>query len=171
VVVVVAAARGAIDPQPSGNGVPLRPEWPAEPRSKMPAPHRKKLSASLDRGARLRQSRVHAKTLRDSFPRAALVDLHLRFQPTDGQEHAAQSFRLYPGALAFFEYPCPYGDCDGTYDLSGAVGHLFAGGAPRAEGTAACAGTRSRDGKARQPCALDVSYSITAQLEESTSRR
>jgi hypothetical protein len=130
----------------------------------MPARPRKKLSASLEREARLRQSRIQAKTLRDSFPRAALVDLRLQFRTTDGQEHAAQSFRLYPGAQAFFEYPCPYGDCDGTYDLSSAVGRLFDAGAARAEGSAACAGTRLRDGKTRQPCTLDVSYSITTQL-------
>jgi hypothetical protein len=103
--------------------------------------------------------------LRAAFPNAATVNVQLRFLPATAPLHAAQSFMLYPAARAYFSYPCPYGDCDGIYDLSTPAHQALGRKAGSVSGTLECAGVRSRDGLQRQPCGLRVSFTISAQHE------
>jgi hypothetical protein len=70
---------------------------------------------------------------------------------------------MYPAAQAFFEYPCPYGDCDGIYELGAAAAQALGGEHSAVSGTLECRGLRSRDGLQRQPCGLAMSYTITTQ--------
>ncbi len=127
---------------------------------------KQKISSFREREERLRKGRDAAQTLRAAFPNAANVNVQLRFLPGAAPLHAAQSFLLYPAARAYFSYPCPYGDCDGIYDLSApaqqALGRKAAG---PVSGTLECEGTRSRDGQQRRPCGLRVSYTISTQPE------
>lgn len=120
-----------------------------------------KPSAFREREERLRAGRAAAPALRSVAPGAALVNVHLRFLPATAPLHAAQSFVLYPAAKAFFSYPCPYGDCDGVYDLDSEARRVLTGEKGRVTGTLECAGVRSREGLQRQPCGLRVSYTIT----------
>ena len=129
----------------------------------MPLPSRKKTSGFAEREERLRKGRSEARTLRDASPSVALVNVHLQFLPATAPLHAAQSFVLYPGARAYFAYPCPYGDCDGVYDLGAEAGLTLAREKARVTGTVECRGVRSRGGLQRQPCGLCVTYTITAQ--------
>ncbi len=129
-----------------------------------PAP-RQKVSSFREREERLRKGRDAAQTLRAAFPNAATVNVQLRFLPATAPLHAAQSFMLYPAARAYFSYPCPYGDCDGIYDLSAPAHQALGRKAAAVSGTLECAGVRSRDGLQRQPCGLRVSYTISAQQE------
>jgi hypothetical protein len=129
----------------------------------MRMPSHKKTPASLGRDERLRKAHAGAKTLRTAFPGTALVSVQLHFLQESATPHAAQSFVLYPGARALFAYPCPYGDCDGIYELEAEAQRTLALEAPSISGTAECCGMRSRNGLSRQACGLQMSYSITAQ--------
>jgi hypothetical protein len=126
---------------------------------------RKKVSAAREREERLRQARSAAKPLRSAYPSASLVNIQLRFLPVAAPPHAAQSFALYPGAQAFFSYPCPYGDCDGIFELAPEAQRVLSRDVSRASGTLKCAGVRSRDGLQRQPCGLCLNYTISASHE------
>jgi hypothetical protein len=132
-------------------------------------PPRNKVSPAREREERLRKGRAVAHTLRDAFPSATVVNVHLKFLCTSAPLHAAQSFSLYPAARAYFAYPCPYGDCDGIYDLSAAADQTLGREKTRVAGVVECSGSRSRDGLQGQPCGLRVSYTITAKHESERS--
>jgi hypothetical protein len=131
---------------------------------------KKKDPSTRTREERLREGRASAPTLRASSPSAKLIEVRLKFLPETAPLHAAQAFVLYPAARAFFEYPCPYGDCDGTYDLGAQAENTFKRDKSSASGTLECGGTRSRDGLQRQPCGLRVHYTITAHHEPDPPR-
>jgi hypothetical protein len=76
-----------------------------------------------------------------------------------------QSFVLYPAAKAFFAYPCPYGDCDGLYDLASEAARTLTTEKRHIAGTVECTGKRARDGRQGQSCGLRMSYTITATRE------
>jgi hypothetical protein len=124
---------------------------------------RQKPSLFRERKERLRKARDAAATLRSAFPKATLVNIELQFLPATAPPHAAQSFVMYPAARAFFEYPCPYGDCDGIYELGAAAAQALGGENSAVSGTLECGGLRSRDGLQRQPCGLAMSYTITTK--------
>jgi hypothetical protein len=130
---------------------------------------RQKPSVSRERKERLRKAHDAAQTLRDAFPDATLVSVHLHFLPVTAPPHAAQSFVMYPAARAFFEYPCPYGDCDGIYELGAAAARSLTPDSTGVSGTVECCGLRCRDGLPRQPCGLRMSYTITARQASAAS--
>jgi hypothetical protein len=127
-------------------------------------PSRNKLPTARDRADQMRKRRADSSTLREVSPGTALVNVHLNFLPLSAPPHAAQSFVLYPAARAFFEYPCPYGDCDGIYDFSAEAKRALGHEKKCITGTVECSGMRSRDGTQKQPCGLRVSYSISVEL-------
>lgn len=107
--------------------------------------------------------RVAAGTIAKAFPRVEQIRLQLRFLPTAGSVPAAQIHALYPSAPAYFEFACPYGDCDGSFDLNSVVQPLLADNGARVEGTLLCSGTRTAAGMTRQPCKLRADYWVSAQ--------
>lgn len=110
-----------------------------------------------------RRKRAAAETLGSTFPAVEKLRIGLSFLVATGQAPAVQSHSLYPPAPAYFEFACPYGNCDGGFDLNDAALQLVTHSTPRAEGTLQCSG--SRTGTSRQPCGLFVHYRITAQYE------
>jgi hypothetical protein len=115
------------------------------------------------RAERLRQGRAAAPVLRELSANAAFVELHLRFHSDDGCVHADQSFVLYPAATAYFGFPCPYGDCDGIYDLAEVTRSALHCATPMVAGSLTCAGTRSRQRTPGRPCGLEVRYTVTVE--------
>jgi hypothetical protein len=115
----------------------------------------------------LRSGRAAAQPLRDASPTTALVKVQLRFFPATAPPHATQSFVLYPAAKAYFAYPCPYGDCDGIYDLDSEANRVLTAEKGRVTGILECAGGRSSISLQRQPCGLRMSYTITAKQASS----
>ena len=107
--------------------------------------------------------RVAAGNIAKAFPGVELIRLQLRFLPTAGSVPAAQIHALYPSAPAYFEFACPYGDCDGSFDLNSVVLPFLRDGGSQAEGTLQCSGTRTAAGMTRQPCRLRADYWIGAQ--------
>jgi hypothetical protein len=126
-------------------------------------PSHSKQPTTIDRAEQMRKRRAGSGTLREVSPRTALVRVHLEFLPLSAERPAAQSFVLYPAARAYFEYACPYGDCDGIYDFSAEAKRALAHEKKSVTGSAECTGMRSRDGTQKQTCGLRVSYSISAE--------
>jgi hypothetical protein len=124
---------------------------------------RQKVPTARDRGDELRKRRASAGTLREVSPGTALVKVQLSFLPLSAPPHAAQSFVLYPAARAFFEYPCPYGGCDGVYDFSTEATQALRKVTEPVTGTVECSGMRSHEGAQKEKCGLRVSYSIVAE--------
>jgi hypothetical protein len=115
------------------------------------------------RDEQLRLGRVGAPALRDMCPSAAMVTVTLRFPRATLPLHSEQAFVLYPAARAHFAYPCPYGNCDGVFDLGADASRaLTREKATRIAGTLDCTGSRSRDGLQQEVCGLRMNYTIAA---------
>jgi hypothetical protein len=119
----------------------------------------------VDRRDELRQARAAAPTLRSACPDAAVVRVELAFEEDSGPAHAPQAFSVYPPAKAYFVYACPFGDCDGVYDLNRIALDALESGKGKARGKLMCTGTRSRNGKSGCPCELAATYLLVVQRE------
>jgi hypothetical protein len=120
-------------------------------------------SGFQDRAERLRKGRAAAPMLREISPSATHLAVRLQFLADERSSHAEQSFVLYPSARAYFGFPCPYGDCDGIYDLTQAAQSALQHLALPATGTLECKGARSGHRVPGQLCCLQVTYTVTAQ--------
>jgi hypothetical protein len=123
----------------------------------------KKGPSPADRNEELRKARAAAPTLRAACPDAAIVRVELEFQANPLLAHAPQAYSLYPAAKAHFAYACPFGDCDGVYDLNAIAFGSLETGKNKVRGTLTCTGHRSRAGKSGDACELALKYSITVR--------
>lgn len=121
-----------------------------------------------ERRDRLRQHRAAAPVLRVAFPTLLSLHLELEFECSAPSTPAQQSHVLHPPAQAFFEFPCPYADCDGQFDLTAAVNAALADAAHRAQGALECSGERARHIGSKQPCQLRLLYTVTAAFQPDT---
>jgi hypothetical protein len=122
-------------------------------------------AARQQRRDRWRRGRAAAQTLRSAFPRLEQIRVDLSFKDATTCTPAEQSHVLHPPARAFFEFPCPYADCDGQFDLNAAATSVLASSAHHAEGEIECPGVRARDRMGRQACHLRVLYRFTADYQ------
>jgi len=113
------------------------------------------------------QKRAAAGTLARSFPRVEEIQVQLQFLAANGVVPAAQMHALYPSAPAYFEFSCPYGDCDGSFDLNAVALPMLRKSESQAEGSLQCQGTRTAGGMARRPCTLRADFWINARYEAS----
>jgi len=113
----------------------------------------------------LRRDRAAAPVLRAAFPTVQQLRIELQFEGSGSSAPTAQSHMLYPPAPAFFEFPCPYWNCDGQFDLGGAVKAALADATRRAEGVLECRGSRGSEAS-RHPCRLRLVYEVTATLQQ-----
>ena len=121
-----------------------------------------KVASFQDRAERLRRGRAAAPVLREICPSATRLELRLEFLCEERSGHADQVFVMYPSARAFFGFPCPYGDCDGIYDLRPAVEATLGESTLQSTGAIECAGVRPRLRGPRQACRLQLNFSITS---------
>ena len=119
-------------------------------------------AARQERRDRLRRDRAAALALRVVFPAVQQLRLELTFESTTSSTPAPQSHVLHPPARAFFEFPCPYADCDGQFDLTAAVNAALADSTHRTQGVIECPGKRARDVGLKQPCQLRLTYTVAA---------
>jgi hypothetical protein len=110
---------------------------------------------------RLRRDRAAAPQLRVAYPRVQRLRLELNFEGAMTNIPAPQSHMLHPPARAFFEFPCPYADCDGQFDLTSVVNLLMADQLSKAEGMLKCQGQRPGRQTTRTPCQLHLNYEFT----------
>lgn len=116
----------------------------------------------------LRRDRARAQVLRSAFPTVQHLRIEFRFEGPGTSTPTSQSHVLYPPARAFFEYPCPYSDCDGHFDLDSAVKAALADATRPAAGVLECCGLRARDHASKQPCGLQLVYEVTATYQHKT---
>jgi hypothetical protein len=102
--------------------------------------------------------------MRAAYPSVQQLRLELNFEGASAPSPAAQSHLLYPPARAFFAFPCPHADCDGEFDLTAIVQRTVTDKTHASHGTIVCSGSRAFDHRSRQPCALQLNYSVTALL-------
>jgi hypothetical protein len=114
----------------------------------------------------LRRDRGTAQVLRTVFPALQHLRIELSFRGPSSGVPTPQSHVLYPPARAFFEYRCPYSDCDGQFDLGGAVKAALADVTHHAQGVLECRGSRGRDPASRRPCLLQLLYEVTATYRQ-----
>ncbi len=115
-----------------------------------------------------RRKRVAAGTLADAYPAVEQVNVTLTFNEPEGLSPVRQTHGMYPAAPAYFEFPCPHGDCDGSFDLNSAAAAVLKKSLNVGDGTLKCPGTRSGTPVARQPCTLSADYRIAVQYQPKT---
>lgn len=103
--------------------------------------------------------------MRTAFPVVSRFVVELTFEDPEGVAPAAQSHALYPPARAFFEFPCPYANCDGKFDLGTVAKRAISHSSLHATGTAECSGVRTRDGVTQRACGIRAVYAITAEYD------
>ena len=113
----------------------------------------------------LRRDRATAPVLRTAFPAVQQLRIELKFEGPSLNVPTPQSHLLYPAAAAFFDYPCPYWDCDGQFDLSAAVKAACGDATHRAEGVLECRGSRGGDRTSGRPCLLRLVYAVTVTFQ------
>jgi hypothetical protein len=127
---------------------------------------RSSVAARQERIDRLRRDRAAAVALRVAFPAVQHLRLELKFESSSAKAPTLQSHVLHPPAQAFFDFPCPYADCDGHFDLTGAVNAALADPAHHAAGMLECSGLRPGDCASKQPCQLHLIYKVTATYHQ-----
>ena len=119
-----------------------------------------------ERMDQFRRERATAPILRAKFPTVEELRIELKFEVANASAPTPQSHVLYPPARAYFEYACPYWDCDGQFDLGGAVSAALADATHRAVGVLECQGARIGDRASRRACLLRLFYEVTATLQQ-----
>ncbi len=117
--------------------------------------------ARQERADRLRRERAAAQPLRVTFPKVQLLRLELSFEGT-ANPPTFQAHEMHPAARAYFEFPCPFANCSGQFDLNVAVNEAMAHPEHQAHGSLACRGSRAGANATAEPCQLHLSYRITA---------
>jgi hypothetical protein len=115
------------------------------------------------RRERTRRRRIAAGALGEAFPAVEQVRVQLEFIDSSSHPPSGQIHMIYPSAPAYFEYACPYGDCDGGFDLNDAVAAMASATESLDEGETECTGSRAGVGPAKRPCELRARYRILAQ--------
>jgi hypothetical protein len=167
---VTAAARGDIERarlgHVCGRGLPVRPMVlaPLPQASAQPTapPLAKRAITRQARADQLRRARAAAQVLRAAFPQVEQLRIELTFADRSSISPAAQVHMLYPPARAFFTFPCPHSDCEGEFELEGAVRIAMSGGTHIARGSVLCEGARPSEKGSRRRCELQLTYVITA---------
>ncbi len=115
-----------------------------------------------DRSAQLRRDQEAAPKLRAMFPAVEQLRIELSFEGGGSSTPVPQSRILHPPARAHFSFPCPYGDCDGRFELGAAVHAAVEDPSHRIEGVLDCAGLRASDFASKPPCRLRLHFTLTA---------
>ena len=121
--------------------------------------------ARQERRERLRRDRAAALALRDLYPGVLQLRLDLVFHGPTPNNPAPQSHTLHAPARAFFEFPCPYADCDGHFDLGAAVQTAIRDPRRHAAGELRCSGMRAVHVGGKESCQLLLGYHVTATFE------
>lgn len=113
----------------------------------------------------MRRRRAAAGALRELYPAVRVVRLELRFESASGWTPAGLAHALYPSAPAYFHFECPFGDCDGAFDIAASVATVVASGEHVVSGSQSCTGSRAAPNLQRQPCGLVAHHRITVCYE------
>jgi len=118
------------------------------------------------RRERDRRRRADAGSLAEAFPDVEQIRITLSFVEPDGPGLAPQKHSFFPPATMILEFPCPHGDCDGTFDLTSVAVELLSGKSTVTEGVTSCPGSRLASQATRQACVLRLRYHVAAIFRE-----
>jgi len=118
-------------------------------------------AARSDRRDRLRRERLAAPLLRVLYPQVSQLRLQLNFDDGTASPPATQAHILHPPAPAFFQFPCPFADCSGRFDLGAPVAEMLAAARHETAHRLACLGERAQ----HRPCGLQLQCAIGVQYE------
>jgi hypothetical protein len=126
-------------------------------------------SSKITGRERLMNERTRSAPLREVFPNVDQLRIELVFNDASAFTPSPQLHTLYPAASAFFRFACPCADCDGDFDLSGAVASLLeaaAAGRRRIDasssGRMACQGVRLRDMAGQKVCPMQLTFRLVS---------
>jgi hypothetical protein len=117
---------------------------------------------------RLQIERTRSAPLREVFPQVDQLHIELVFNDASAFIPSPQLHTLYPAASAFFRFACPCADCDGDFDLSGAVASLLQNSTGRrrvdasSSGRMDCQGVRLRDMAGQKICPMQLSFRLVS---------
>lgn len=111
---------------------------------------------------RHRRERMQTPPLRTKYPDIASLRLNFVFSDSGPFTPAPQVTEMHPPATAYFRFACPYDDCDGEFDLSGAVEAMVKAERTRCHDQLRCGGQRSGN-KGKYSCTLALDFAVEAQ--------
>ncbi len=114
------------------------------------------------RYSQLHRDREAAPKLRTMFPVVEQLRVELSFEGDGAVTPVPQSYVLHPPACAYFSFPCPYGDCDGRFELTAAVHAVVEDSSHLIEGVLDCAGSRVSAFRFKPLCLLRLCFTLTA---------
>jgi hypothetical protein len=132
-------------------------------------------SSKITGRERLMSERTRSAPLREVFPNVDELRIELVFDDASAFVPSPQLHTLYPAASAFFRFACPCADCDGDFDLSGAVAELLeaSGGRRRIDASSSgrmdCQGIRLRDMAGQKVCPMQLSFRLISAAVRATS--
>lgn len=132
---------------------------------------RKSSNSTLLRREQLVSEHLQAPSLSKLFPGIGQLRVELVFNDPNTRfpQPSSQLRTLYSAAPAFFRFACPCADCDGHFDLTGAVTALVAKDMGRSrtaslDGRVSCQGMRFREHALLQsPCSMELTFRLRAE--------
>jgi hypothetical protein len=125
-------------------------------------------SSKITGRERLMNERTRCAPLREVFPNVDQLRIELVFNDASAFIPSPQLHTLYPAASAFFRFACPCADCDGDFDLTGAVASLLESSPGRrridasSSGRMDCQGVRLRDMAGQKGCPMQLSFRLVS---------
>jgi len=125
-------------------------------------------SSALPRREQMLTARTRTPALRQVHPEIGQVRIELTFNDLSANTPSPQQHTLYPAAPAFFRFACPCTDCDGDFDLSGAVATALETPAwhkrasVTSSGSLPCMGARLHDRAGNKTCTMKLNYKLVA---------
>lgn len=126
-------------------------------------------SSKITGRERLMNERTRCAPLREVFPNVDQLRIELVFNDASAFIPSPQLHTLYPAAAAFFRFACPCADCDGDFDLTGAVASLLiesSTGRRRIDASSSgrmdCQGVRLRDMAGEKGCPMQLSFRLVS---------
>jgi hypothetical protein len=126
-------------------------------------------AARLRRRELWQRDRAQSEAMRSAWPLVEQLRIELSFHDaTTVIMPSAQSHVMNPPSRAFFRFPCPYADCDGEYDLGGAVTSTLGGHRATGGSQLRCEGVRPRNRLSGDRCGLELEFRLLAQYADAT---
>jgi hypothetical protein len=124
--------------------------------------------SALPRREQMLTARTRTAALRVVHPEIGQLRIELTFNDLSAHTISPQQHTLYPAAPAFFRFACPCTDCDGDFDLSGAVNTVLESsawhrrGSVTSTGSLPCLGARLHDRAGNKNCAMKLDFKLVA---------
>jgi hypothetical protein len=128
---------------------------------------RKTTSVSELRRNQRQSDRDRSPPLRTAYPQVEQLRIELSFLDRSARSPSPQLHIMFPPARAFFRFACPCSECDGEFDLSGAVATLIGEGSATRRNSGrstsdnlSCEGIRLRNHVSSRPCPIAMKFRL-----------